>query len=130
MGVIQQEVVKQVPVPQVQTHEKIVEVPQVQVIERIVEVPQIQYQEVVRQVPKVMLQEVLTELPVRQVQTCERIVEVPQVQTVQRQVVGALAPRAIEAVVPASSVATQTISSNSTSSRPLDASRVRSAARR
>merc|ERR1712087_1081024 len=98
--VIQEAVLREIPVSQVQTHERIVEVPQVQMIERTVEVPQIQYQEVVRQVPRVMQQAVLNEVPVLQVQT------------------GALAPRAIEAVVPASSVAPSAIPSNTTSSRP------------
>merc|ERR1712100_545550 len=80
---ITQEVVRQVPVPQIQTQERVVEVPQVQTVERVVEVPQVQTQVVDRQVPKIITQEVVRHQPVVQTQIQERIVEVPQVQVVQ-----------------------------------------------
>ncbi len=45
-----QEVIRQVPVIQRQTQERVVEVPQVQTVERVVQVPQVQIEEVVQQV--------------------------------------------------------------------------------
>merc|ERR1712203_1332307 len=49
-----QEVVKQVPVPQVQVVEVVVEVPQVQIAEKIVEVSQVQTVEKIVQAPQIV----------------------------------------------------------------------------
>lgn len=54
---------KQVMVPQVEVHERIVEMPQCIIQERIVEVPQLCQTEVVRQVPKIEYQETVKQLP-------------------------------------------------------------------
>ena len=81
LEVVPQEVIRNVPVPQVQTVEKLVEVPQLQIFERVMEVPQVQIQEVVRNVPRVVQQEVIVEQVVPSVQTVQKMVEViPQIQ--------------------------------------------------
>merc|ERR1711957_126076 len=104
MGI--QEVIRNVPVPQVHTVEKIVEVPQVQTIEKVIEVPQVQVvekvmpvpqvvtQEVVRQIPRVMTQEVVRQVPKIMVQEVVRQIAAPAPVVVQQ------APQIIETIAP------------------------------
>ncbi|CAK0872526.1 unnamed protein product [Prorocentrum cordatum] len=80
------EVIKEVPVVQVQTVERIQEVPQVQIQEVIREVPTVQVEEVIKQVIVPQYQEVIKHVPVPQIQTVEKIVEIPQMRVNTRHV--------------------------------------------
>ncbi len=72
-----QDVVRQMPMPQLRTVKELVEGPQVQPYETIAPVLRLQVQEDIVPVPRVILQEIVCDVPGPQFRTVEKVMEVP-----------------------------------------------------